>query len=128
MTSVVRLSVAGDNLTSMSELNRRESLVRASGGIIAVHDDTGTLARTRFDTFHDLGAGLVTIQVRPETRLLVWVAADLQSAPPPRPAMAPTPSGNSPTTSGTACCSTSRAPLGTRKAASGLRLEDASPR
>ena len=58
----------------------RAELARAGGGIIAVHDNTGTLARATFDELNDPEDGLVMVQVRSGTRRLVTFAADLQTA------------------------------------------------
>lgn len=59
---------------------QRQALVEASGGIIAVHDTDGTLARLNTAALTDLRAGLVAFQVRPATRRSSWLAADLHIA------------------------------------------------
>lgn len=66
--------------TPAAAAQRREALVEASGGIIAVHDTDGTLARLNTAALNDLPAGLVAFQVRPATRRGSWLAADLHSA------------------------------------------------
>lgn len=58
----------------------RNALLSASGGIVAVHDHDGVLARLSPDALTDPTAGLVAFQVRPGTRRPGWLPADLHTA------------------------------------------------
>lgn len=58
----------------------RDELLTASGGIVAVHDADGVLARLSTAALTDVPAGLVAFQVRPGTRRASWLAADLHAA------------------------------------------------
>lgn len=58
----------------------RNALLTAGGGIVAVHDHDGVLARLSPDALTDPAGGLVAFRVRPGTRRPGWLPADLHTA------------------------------------------------
>ncbi|TPG12908.1 hypothetical protein [Pedococcus bigeumensis] len=66
--------------TSSSAVGTREALLAQSGGLVAVHDFDGVLARLSLPALNDPEAGLAAFQVRPGTRRAAWLPADLHTA------------------------------------------------
>ena len=58
----------------------REVLLSQDGGIVAVHDFDGDLARLSLAALNDPTRGLVAFQVRPGARRAAWLPADLHTA------------------------------------------------
>ncbi|MFC8502469.1 hypothetical protein ACFUC1_08920 [Pedococcus sp. NPDC057267] len=61
-------------------VDARNALLSAGGGIVAVHDHDGVLARLSPEALTDPAAGVVAFRVRPGTRRPGWLPADLHTA------------------------------------------------